>query len=275
MSAGQNSSSGTSRTLLLVALVAVLAVAAAVLTVVVSSRTHSPGARTVTPAIQVAAGSDHEDAEAGLVVPVPAGWRAEQGDLVFGSTALVPEPQSGPRGDGDGDDAAGTAAPGDDIGPGGVVLVGALTPDLVAAREADNQRAAAVLVSGMGEFFLPIPGRRTEQRMEEVSGRVGDGWALSYRVVGEGPDGGPIPEDAGVPAEGLVYTAVVGEGDQRYWLTYIGTPADGTVGSPGPEWADAIVERLRPSEVSPGGVDGVELPGVGRDSGIRVPDMPA
>ena len=42
----------------------------------------------------------------------------------------------------------------------------------------------------------------------------------------------------------------VGEGAQRYWLTYVGRPGDGTVPSPTAEWADEIVERLRLSEAA-------------------------
>lgn len=227
MSPGQNASAGRSRIVLSVILVVVLAVAAAAGTVAVSAATHSPdGDRVLSPKIQVAAGSEHVDDEAGIVVRVPEGWRAGSGELVFGSTGLVPEVEESAQG-------------GD-----GIVLVGELTPELRAAQEADNQRAAAVLVSGMGEFFLPIPGERTEHRMEEVSTRLGDGWALSYRVVPAGAVGGP--------GGGLVYTAVVGPGhgdgsDKRYWLTYVGAPADGSMTSPGPEWADEVVERLRPA----------------------------
>lgn len=224
MTPGKNASAGRNRTLLLVALVAVLAVVAAVGTVLVSAATYSPGDRTMSPRIQVAAGSDHVDPEAGLVVRVPEGWRAESGDLVFGTTALIPESAEG--------------------GLGGLVLVGGLTPDFVAAEESDNQWAAAALISGMGEFFLPIPGEQTDHRMEEISGHVGDGWALSYRVVPEAAEG------RGVPVGGLVYTAVLGEGENRIWLTYVGSPADGAMDSPSEEWADEIVERLRFAEES-------------------------
>lgn len=229
MSPGPNPSAGRGRTLLAVALVALVAVVAAVVTVVVSSATYGPSPRTLSPKIQVAAGSDHVDPEAGVDVRVPEGWRVESGDLVFGSTALVPEPVEG--------------VPADQVG-GGIVLVGAMTPNYFAAQESDNQRAAAMMVSGMGEFFLPVPGQRTEQRVEEISSDVGDGWALSYRVVAELPPGA----GTGVPAGGLVYTAVVGQDEERYWLTYVGTPADGAVESPGTEWADEIVERLRPAD---------------------------
>lgn len=235
MRSGPNPRAGRGRTLLLVALIAVAAVIAAVATVLISSATYGPSPRTLSPKVQVAAGSDHVDPEAGLVIRVPEGWRVGPGGLVFGSTALVPEPVEG--------------VPADQVG-GGIVLVGALTPAFIASQESDNQRAAAMMVTGMGELFLPVPGQRTEQRAERISSDVGDGWALFYRVVANPPPGAP----AGVSAEGLVYTAVVGEGDQRYWLTYVGTPADGALESPRAEWADEIVERLRPAE----GVQGAE-----------------
>lgn len=241
MTSGQTPPAGRTRTILLVALVAVLAVVAAVMTVVVSSATYSPGARTLSPKTQVAAGSDHVDAEAGLVIRVPEGWSVEQGEPMFGSTVLLSDaPESAEASETpEGPDAA-------DVGGrlGGIVLVGKLTSDFVASQEADNQRAAVALVTGMGGFFLPIPGDQVDHRMEEISSRVGDGWALSYRVVAD-PELGP-----GVPEGGVVYTAVLGEGDERYWLTYVGSPADGQLDSPHAEWADEIVERLRPSEAS-------------------------
>lgn len=243
MTSGQNSSQNPSavrnRALLVVVLVAVLAVVAAVVTVVVSSATYSPGIRTLSPRTQVAAGSDHVDPHAGLVVRVPEGWRVESGELILGSTALVPVAPFAQR---DRGTAGGSDTAGDGDRLGGIVLVGALTPDLFAAREPDNLRAAATLVTGMGEFFLPIPGEQVDHRVEEVSTGVGEGWALSYRVIADPALG------EGAPEGGLVYTAVVGEGDQRYWLTYVGSPADGRVDSPHAQWADEIVERLRPSE---------------------------
>ncbi|MFN3338055.1 MAG: hypothetical protein ACK40Z_00005, partial [Dietzia sp.] len=107
-----------------------------------------------------------------------------------------------------------------------------------------NQVAAFTLASGMGQFLLPVPGQPVEERVEEVSTRVGDGWAVSFRVLPAvqqnliGPDGA------------LVYSVVVGEGASRYWLTYIGLPGDGTMDSPHAEWADEIAERFRPVDAS-------------------------
>ncbi|PTM89338.1 APA family fibronectin-binding glycoprotein [Dietzia psychralcaliphila] len=227
MNARHTPSSGRNRTLLMVALVAVLAVAAAVLTVVVSSATYSPGARTLSPKTQVAAGSDHDDPYSGLVIRVPEGWGAESGELVFGTTALTPV--------GGGEAGGGEAGRSE-----GVVLAGALTEDLFDPGNPDNRQAAITLASGMGQFLLPVPGQPVEERAEEITTRVGDGWSVSFRVLPA------VQQDLIGPEGALVYSAVVGEGGQRYWLTYIGLPGDGTVSSPHAEWADEIVERLRP-----------------------------
>lgn len=225
MTSGQNPSAGRSRTILVVALVAVLAVVAAVVTVLVSSATYSPGVRTLSPKTQVAAGSDHVDPYAGLVIRVPEGWRAESGELVFGSTVMSP-----------------VAAADDPSRSDGVVLVGQLTEDLFDPENPDNQLAALALANGMGQFLLPVPGRPVEERIEPLSTRVGDGWSVSFRVLPT------VPQDIIGPEGALVYSAVVGEGAQRFWLTYVSRPGDGTMASPHAEWADEIVERLRPSE---------------------------
>ena len=231
MTSGQNPSAGRSRTILVVALVAVLAVVAAVVTVVVSSATYSPGPRALSPKVQVAAGSDHVDPVAGLVIRVPEGWRAESGELVFGSTVLSPVT----------DEEEGVAAAGR---PDGVVLVGALTEDLFDPENPDNQLAALALANGMGQFLLPVPGRPVEERLEQLSTRVGDGWSVSFRVL-------PAARQDIIGPEGaLVYSAVVGQGAQRFWLTYVSRPGDGTMASPHAEWADEIVERLRLAEGS-------------------------
>lgn len=221
--ASQNPSAGRTRTVLVVALVAVLAAAAAVATVLVSSATYAPTERTLSPKIQVAAGSDHVDPFAGLVIRVPEGWRAESGELLFGSTAMSPERAEPAQSD-------------------GVVLVGALTEDLFDPRESDNRLAAVTLANGMGPVLLPVPGQAVDERVEELSTRVGDGWSVSFRVIPS------APQDVVGPEGALVYSAVVGQGAQRYWLTYVGRPGDGTVPSPSAEWADEIVERLRPVE---------------------------
>ena len=235
-SADRPPTSARARTILLIAGVLVLAVVAAVGTWVFSARTHEPTPRELSPQIQVAAGSEHVDPVSGVVVRVPEGWRVQEGDLVFGTTALVPD-----------ESVLGT--PGEDPGPGSLVLVGAMGPELFADQAADPEQAAAVLASGMGEFFLPVPGERTDVRSEAVSSRFGDGWAVSYRVV---------PSEPGMlgPEGALVYAAVMSDGAGSdddgdagaFWLTYIGSPADGSMASPDERWADRIAERLRPAD---------------------------
>ena len=231
--ATQNPSAGRTRTVLVVALVAVLAAVAAIATVLVSSATYAPAERTLSPKIQVAAGADHVDPFAGLVIRVPEGWRAESGELIFGTTAMSPEPDSGPDAE-SADPAAGR--------PDGVVLAGALTADLFDPRESDNRLAAFALANGMGPALIPVPGRPVGERIEELTTRVGDGWSVSFRVLPA------VRQDIIGPEGALVYSAVVGEGAQRYWLTYVGRPGDGAMTSPTAEWADEIVERLRPVE---------------------------
>ena len=226
-SADKTATSGRGRAITLIALVVVIALVAAVATWVFSARTHAPTPRELSPLVQVAAGSEHVDTESGVVIRVPEGWRVEdEGELVFGTTALVPE---------DADPEA---------GPGSLVLIGAMGPELFAAQAGDTEQAATMLASGMGEFFLPVPGERTDVRQQELSGRNGDGWAVSYRVV---------PSDPGLigPEGALVYAAVVTDSDDTdgaFWLTYIGSPGDGSMASPDERWADRIVERFRPAD---------------------------
>ena len=217
-------SAGRTRAALAIALVLVVALVAAVATWVISDRTHAPSARQLSPKVQVAAGADHVDPLAGLVIRVPEGWRAESGELLFGSTAMSPE----------------RAEPPSD----GVVLVGALTEDLFDPRETDNRLAAITLANGMGPILLPVPGQAVDERVEELSTRVGDGWSVSFRVIPS------VPQDVVGPEGALVYSAVVGQGAQRFWLTYVGRPGDGAMASPTAEWADEIVERLRLSEAA-------------------------
>ena len=222
-SVSTTSSSGRGKAILLIVLVAVVAVVAAVLTVVVSQKTYAPGERTLSPKIQVAAGSDHIDEATGLAIRVPEGWQAESGDLLFGTTALIPEKVS------------------TDGGAGGLVFIGALTEEMLGGQEVNNEQAAYALASAIGQTVLPVPGQPTDESLEPISSRVGDGSALSFRVI-------PMAQQAMLGPEGaLIYTAVVGEGDDRYWLTYIGSPADGSMDSPRAEWADEIVERFRPA----------------------------
>lgn len=217
------SSSGRGRAIALTVLVAVLAVVAAVVTVVVSQKTYSPTVRQLSAKTQVAAGAEYTDEMAGLNFRVPEGWVAESGPMPFGTTALMPEDVSAEN------------------GAGGLVFIGALTPEMLGGQEVDNQQAAFSLATGIGQAVLPVPGEPVDQTMEEISTRAGDGWALSFRVM-------PLVEQNMLGPEGaLIYSAVVGEGENRYWLVYIGSPADGSMSSPQADWAEQIVKRFRPA----------------------------
>lgn len=222
-SVSTTSSSGRGRAVLLIVLVAVLAVAAAVATVVISQKTYAPTERTLTGKIQVAAGSEYVDEAAGLVIRVPEGWRAEPGGMMLESTILEPEevPEDG--------------------GPGGIVFIGELTPEMLGDPQVSNEAIAAELASVYGQAFLPLPLQAVSENSEEVTSRAGDGVALSIRVTAA-----MQPEMFG-PEGALIYSAVVGGGDSRYWLTYIGIPADGSMDSPRAEWAGEIIERFRPA----------------------------
>ena len=222
-SVSTTSSSGRVRAVLLIVLVAVLAVVAAVATVVVSQKTYAPTERTLSAKTQVAAGSEFVDEEAGLVIRVPEGWQAGPGGAMFETTALQPEETP----------ADGTT--------GGIVFIGKLTPEMLGTAEINKEGLALELASLYGQSFLPVPSQPTNEQFEEISSRAGDGVALSFRVIPAMQPDGYGPEGA------LVYSAVVGEGDVYYWLTYIGVPADGSMDSPRAEWAGEIVERFRPA----------------------------
>lgn len=215
------SSSGRGRAVLLIVVVAVLAVVAAVATVVISQQTYAPTERTMSAKIQVAAGSDHIDDAAGMVIRVPEGWQPVPGGAMLESTVLQPE-----------------EAP-EDGTAGGIVFIGKLTPEMLGAEEVSKEGLALELASVYGQSFLPGPSQPANDQIEEISSRAGDGVALSFRVI-------PAMQPDGFGPEGaLVYSAVVGEGDEYYWLTYVGVPADGSMDSPRAEWADEIVERFR------------------------------
>lgn len=217
------SSSGRTRAVLLVVLVAVLAVIAAVATVVISQKTYPPAERTVSAKTQVAAGSEYVDEAAGLAFRVPMGWQAASGPMMIGSTALLPEEEFAPE-----------------DGGTGLVFIGALTEQMLGGEDPTNEEAAWSLATGVGQMLLPIPAQPVDEQVEEISTRAGDGVALSFRVL-------PLVQQQVLGEEGaLIYSAVVGEGGTRYWLTYVGLPGQGTMTSPDAEWATAIIKRFVP-----------------------------
>ncbi len=225
------SSSGRTRAVLWIALVVVLAVIAAVATVVISQKTYPPAERTVSAKTQVAAGSEYVDEQAGLTFRVPMGWQAESGALLFGSTMLVPEmvvPEDAEAADAEAEAAEGT----------GLVFIGALTPEMLGGADPTNEEAAWSLATGIGQALLPIPAQPVDEQSVEFRNRVGDGVAVSVRIL-------PLIEQPVVGPEGaLIYSAVVGEGDERFWLTYVGVPGDGSTTSPDAAWATEIIKRF-------------------------------
>ena len=133
-------------------------------------------------------------------------------------------------------DGAGGA---DDSGADGVVFIGALTPEMLGGQQITNDQAALLLANSIGQTFLPVPVQPADERFDQIETPAGAGVALSFRAL-------PVmqPEMLG-PEGALVYSAVVGEGDSRFWLTYVGLPADGSIHSPRVEWAEEIVDRFR------------------------------
>jgi uncharacterized RDD family membrane protein YckC len=67
-----------------------------------------------------------------------------------------------------------------------------------------------------------------------VDNEAGTGAAISYVVV---PDGIP-DQDSG----GLVYTAVFGSEDSRWWVAYVTTAQQS---APGVRWMDRVVDHVR------------------------------
>ena len=76
-----------------------------------------------------------------------------------------------------------------------------------------------------------------EQQLDEISRRAGDGSAVIPVVpaVQQAMLGPRVPITGGR------------RGDSHFWLTYIGSPADGSIDSPRADWADEIVARFRPA----------------------------
>ncbi|MFE1592075.1 APA family fibronectin-binding glycoprotein [Nocardia sp. NPDC058705] len=135
-----------------------------------------------------------ESAEAGISFVPPTGWeqrsqaKEDGGRLIYGQVGLQ--------------------RPGSD---NGFILIGKLDQSLFASGEADNAQAACSLGSGMGEFFFPAPGQRTDRAVEEVQGSDVSGNSCFYRVKFE--NGSPSVE---------VYAAVVGSGERRWWVCWLG-----------------------------------------------------
>lgn len=152
------------------------------------------------------------DEESGLEIPVPVGWRA-RGTSEFGTMELLP------TGSGRALDTR--------------ILVGVLEPGIAAAAIADDQGAATAMAETIQQYVLRVPGTQDDRRAAPVENEAGDGTSISYVVIPEG-----IEDTA---AGGLVYTAVFGNGHQRWWVAYVTTSQHS---SPGAGWMDRIVANI-------------------------------
>lgn len=158
-------------------------------------------------------GQHHRDEASGLEIAVPVGWQILDAPE-FGTVQMVP------------------------VGSGRAldtrILAGALEPGIAAAAIADDQGAATALAEIIQVYVMGVTGSRDELRTSEVRNGAGEGAAVSYVVVPEGP--------ADASAGGLVYTAVFGSPAQRWWVAYVTTAQQS---SPGISWIDRIVDDVR------------------------------
>ena len=186
-----------------------LAMLALLLVVAVSADPAS-----VLPRDSILDGAVHVDPESGLELPVPVGWRVEE-DPGFGSVQLVPD-RSETR-------------------PEAQILAGVLEPGIAAAAISDDQGAATALAETVQQYILGVSGTRDDMRRSTVDNPAGRGAAVAYVVVPSGT------EDA--HAGGLVYAAVFGTQNQRWWIAYTSTSQQS---APGTRWMDRIVDDVRP-----------------------------
>lgn len=157
-------------------------------------------------------GEAMHDEESGLQISVPVGWRVRD-DADFGTMHLVP------TGSGRALDTR--------------IMVGVLEPGIAAAAIDDDLGAATALAETIQQYVLDVSGTRDERRTTPVENEAGDGAAISYVVIPEG-----IEDTA---AGGLVYTAVFGTDDRRWWVSYVTTSQHS---APGVRWMDRIVANI-------------------------------
>lgn len=167
----------------------------------------------VLPRDSTLSGTYYVDEDSGLELQVPVGWRVID-DPEFGSVQLRP------------------------VGTGRAldtrILAGPLDAGIAAAAITDDQGAATALAETIQLYVLGVSGTRDEQRVVPVDNEAGTGAAISYVVV---PDGIP-DQDSG----GLVYTAVFGSEDSRWWVAYVTTAQQS---APGVRWMDRVVDHVR------------------------------
>ena len=167
----------------------------------------------VLPRDSTLSGTYYVDEDSGLELQVPVGWRVID-DPEFGSVQLRPD---------------GTGRALDTR-----ILAGPLDAGIAAAAITDDQGAATALAETIQLYVLGVSGTRDEQRVVPVDNEAGTGAAISYVVV---PDGIP-DQDSG----GLVYTAVFGSEDSRWWVAYVTTAQQS---APGVRWMDRVVDHVR------------------------------
>lgn len=158
-------------------------------------------------------GTYHLDAESGLEILVPVGWRALD-DAEFGSVELSP---------------VGTERARDTR-----IFAGVLEPGIAAATITDNEGAATALAETVQQYVLGVSGTRDDRRTTVVENEAGAGASVSYVVV---PDDPARADDGGV-----VYASVFGTPEQRWWVAYVTTSQQS---SPGPRWMSRIVDHVR------------------------------
>ncbi|AFM17566.1 Fibronectin-attachment protein (FAP) [Mycolicibacterium chubuense NBB4] len=111
-----------------------------------------------------------DNAAGGFSYVVPAGWKtADATQLSYGQALLTKLPPQGAPPD---------AQPPNDTS----VLLGRLDLKLFAGAEADNTKAAQRLASDMGEFFMPFPGTRINQKTVPLDANGMTGVASYYEV---------------------------------------------------------------------------------------------
>lgn len=139
--------------------------------------------------------------DAGFSFVMPAGWvESDSSKLDYGSELLskvVGEPSPG------------EAPP---VANDARIVMGRLDNRLYANSESDNTEAAKRLASDMGEFFMPYPGTRVDQKIVPVDG----GAAVYYTVRFK---------DSSKP-NGQLMAAVVSRGGARWFSLWLGTGND-------------------------------------------------
>lgn len=168
-----------------------------------------------------------ESAAGGFSYVVPAGWQVSDAtELTYGQALLTKVPPEG-------------AEPPNDTS----VLLGRLDLKLFAGAEPDNTKAATRLASDMGEFFMPFPGTRINQRTVPLEADGIPGVASTYEVKFT---------DATKP-NGQIWAGVIGEptapgtprgqrAPERWFVVWLGS-ANNPI--PGDE-AVTLAQSIRP-----------------------------